>query len=266
MAHVLANGVKFHVLRHGTGDDTIVFIHGMAIDNLSSWWFTVGSAVSLETAVLLYDLRGHGLSDRPPTGYTMRDMVEDLDAILTECGVDRPVHLVGNSFGGLVAFAFTLARPHRVASMILVEAPIELHGHPIASGAVGVGLRLGGEFITNEQIGNWVGLLGEKRAIRMARSFGDLLIDTSVLTDLECLEPFSEEDMAAVDTPTLLIFGAQSTLIDHSRVLNERIRGSQLAVVPGADHLLVVENPPELRPLILDWVVGGGWRRAGRAS
>lgn len=262
MAHVVANGVKFHVLRQGSGDETTVFIHGMAIDNLSSWWFTVANTISLETSVLLYDLRGHGLSDRPPTGYSLDDMVADLAAILTECGIEGPVHLAGNSFGGLVALAFALAHPERVASMILVEAPIELRGHRIESGVVGVGLTLGGEFITNEQIGNWIGLLGEKRAIRMAGSFGDLLIETSIITDLAFIEPFSPTDLAAITAPTLLVFGAASTLIDQAQVLNEKIPGSRLAVVPGADHLLVVENPPELLPLVRDWVVQKGWSRA----
>ncbi len=41
MAEVIAGGVRFHVQRLGGGDRTVVFLHGLVMHNLSSWYFTV---------------------------------------------------------------------------------------------------------------------------------------------------------------------------------------------------------------------------------
>ena len=85
MAEVTANGLRFHYqsLGAGRGDDRlVVFLHGLVMDNLSSWYFTVANPVAMRTEVLLYDLRGHGKTERPKTGYTVSDHVDDLAALL----------------------------------------------------------------------------------------------------------------------------------------------------------------------------------------
>ena len=75
--------------------------------------------------VLLYDLRGHGKSERTPAGYRVVDMVADLAALLEALGLeDRPVDIVGNSYGGLVAVTFARLHPERTASLVLVDAHI----------------------------------------------------------------------------------------------------------------------------------------------
>src|SRR5436305_2133211 len=102
MADVVANGVRHHVQRLGHGDRLVVFVHGLVMDNLSSFYFTLANPVAASCEVMLYDLRGHGMSERPVRGYGVTDLVADLAALVG----DRRVTLVGNSFGGLVALAF----------------------------------------------------------------------------------------------------------------------------------------------------------------
>src|SRR6266478_4331964 len=104
MADVVANGVRHHVQRLGhprRDDHTVVFVHGLVMDNLSSFYFTLANPVAATADVVLYDLRGHGMSERPPTGYRVADLVADLAALLDALALPR-VALVGNSFGGLV--------------------------------------------------------------------------------------------------------------------------------------------------------------------
>jgi len=71
MADVVANGVRHHVQRFGKGERTVVFIHGLVMDNLSSFYFTLANPIAETCDVICYDLRGHGMSERPPTGYTV---------------------------------------------------------------------------------------------------------------------------------------------------------------------------------------------------
>src|SRR5215831_9172564 len=124
MGDVWARGIRLHVQRLGTASErvTAVFLHGLVMDNLSSWYFTVANPAARHADVILYDLRGHGKSERPPSGYTVSDMVSDLESLLEALAVRRPVVLVGNSFGGLLALAFSVAMPSRVAGLVLVDA------------------------------------------------------------------------------------------------------------------------------------------------
>ncbi|MCA9678817.1 MAG: alpha/beta fold hydrolase, partial [Myxococcales bacterium] len=93
------------------------------MDNLSSFYFTLANPVAAAGAdVVLYDLRGHGLSGRPAAGYAVPDLVADLAALLDALDVARPVHLVGNSVGGTIVLAFAAAHPERVASLALIDA------------------------------------------------------------------------------------------------------------------------------------------------
>ncbi len=71
--------------------------------------------------LLAYDARGHGESEAPrdPAAYDYHLMVRDLDRVLAEKGLDRPV-LVGSSMGAHTATAFALERPERVAALVQI--------------------------------------------------------------------------------------------------------------------------------------------------
>ena len=104
MAEIQANGLRTHVQRLGEGDPTVVFVHGIAVDNLSSLYFTLAPQVSQHTRAVLYDLRGHGKTERPATGYTLDDLHDDLAAVLDAevpgevPGPGGPAILLGKSF------------------------------------------------------------------------------------------------------------------------------------------------------------------------
>src|SRR5205085_11625371 len=125
MADVGANGVKFHVQRlvpkHAIPRTTVVLLHGLIIDNLSSFYYTLaGPIMDAGAEAFLYDLRGHGRSERPATGYGPVDSVADLAALLDACGIDHPVYLLGISYGAVVAARLALDRPGRGAGCSLV--------------------------------------------------------------------------------------------------------------------------------------------------
>jgi pimeloyl-ACP methyl ester carboxylesterase len=137
-----ANGLRFHFQLLSSHDDAdggpvpgadtvrpkVVMLHGLVADSLASYYYTLANPVALVADVYLYDLRGHGRSTIPPTGYAVADHVDDLDALLDTWGIDEPVHLVANSFGGVVALGLAHRRPERVASMVLVEAHFATEG------------------------------------------------------------------------------------------------------------------------------------------
>ena len=122
MAEYLINGCRMHVQRLGSGSPTTIFIHGLVMDNLSSWSFTVANRIAQTGSVLLYDLRGHGRSERSATGYSVDALVDDLHHLIQAADIKGPLRIVGNSFGGLLAVAYAHAYPTSTAALILVDA------------------------------------------------------------------------------------------------------------------------------------------------
>lgn len=94
----------------------VMLIHGVG-DRLDSW-DAVAGALGGERAVVRYDLRGHGRSERPPGPYSLEDFAADHVALMDELGVER-AHVVGFSLGGLIAQQVALEHPGRVASLVL---------------------------------------------------------------------------------------------------------------------------------------------------
>jgi pimeloyl-ACP methyl ester carboxylesterase len=70
--------------------------------------------------VIAIDQRGHGLSDKPDSGYDWATITSDLDAILKAQKIDRAV-LAGHSWGGNVALQYAADQPDRVSGLILID-------------------------------------------------------------------------------------------------------------------------------------------------
>ncbi|MFD0345553.1 alpha/beta fold hydrolase [Kitasatospora aburaviensis] len=128
MAFIDLDGLRCHVQRLGPQDGgppaaTVVLLHGLLTDSLASFYFTLAPTLaSAGLDVLMYDHRGHGRSARPVTGYRLEHFTDDLEILLERLEVPGPVHLVGNSFGGTVAFALAARRPELVAGILAIES------------------------------------------------------------------------------------------------------------------------------------------------
>ncbi|MDF2935902.1 MAG: hypothetical protein K0Q90_1275 [Paenibacillaceae bacterium] len=113
---VLKNGIGLHVLdSEGEGMPVILFLH-FSGGTLSMWdgilpQFTEGYRV------IAPDMRGHGKSDKPETGYHVEDMANDMVLLLRELGIDR-CHVVGSSMGAEIGLCLAAAHPEKVSSLV----------------------------------------------------------------------------------------------------------------------------------------------------
>ncbi len=254
MAEVEARGLHFHVQRLGRGQPAVLFLHGVVMDNLSSWYFSVAPAVTEVAPVLLYDLRGHGRSDRPDHGYGVADMVADLDAVLDAVGVDRPLHIVGNSFGGLLALAFALARPDRVASLVLVDAHVSDEGFGQQMAAT---LQLQGEArlaAIAEHFSDWLGRHSQRKRNRLATTARALVEGTSLVADLQASAPFDEAALRALPHPVLALYGEHSDIRDRGEALAEMLPCCELRILSGCSHSVLWEATADVRDAVVAWV------------
>lgn len=115
---VEANGLRFHLIDWSGRGDWLVLLHGLA--SQAHIWDLVAPQLSDSFRVIALDQRGHGLTDKPDTGYDFTSITHDLDQILNGLEIERAV-LVGHSWGGNVALQYAVDQPQRVAGLVLVD-------------------------------------------------------------------------------------------------------------------------------------------------
>ncbi|MGH3865069.1 MAG: alpha/beta fold hydrolase [Pseudonocardiaceae bacterium] len=254
MAEITARGVRFHVQRLAPRhrphrlEHPIVFVHGLGLDNLSSYYYTLANPVAHAGAeVILYDLRGHGLSERPRTGYRVSDSVADLAAILETLGVDGPVHLVGNSYGGTVALSFAVGYPDQVASIVLIEAHVPVPGW--AEQMATTVKNLGPDLIEGD-VGRWLAKRGKPARLAELK---DLVHHTTFVNDLLATEPIPERELRMFTRPTRAVYGEHSDVLQHAQVLDSLLPRCALTVLPDLDHFILSTATRLLREILLEW-------------
>ena len=102
MADAQVNGVRLAYQQLGEGAD-VVLVHGLAA-NRAFWFGQYALPLSRHYRVTVFDLRGHGYSERSAQGYSSVAMSQDLEALLDELKIER-CHVVGHSYGGNLVLA-----------------------------------------------------------------------------------------------------------------------------------------------------------------
>jgi pimeloyl-ACP methyl ester carboxylesterase len=261
MAEITVKGLNFHYqhLGKGRGDERlVVFLHGLVMDNLSSWYFTVANPVAQQAEVLLYDLRGHGKSDRPEGGYTVAEQIDDLIALLDALGLsDRPLELVGNSFGGLLATAFTLRHPERVRGLTLIDAQVhdEAWAEEMRSSLGLEGDDLKEAIATNFQ--HWLGRHSERKRNRLAKNAAELVYETSLVRDLGASPAPLTSDIANIQAPVRALYGENSDVRVRGEELAAMLKSCELTLHAGCTHSVLWEETTVVREAILTWTTRG---------
>jgi pimeloyl-ACP methyl ester carboxylesterase len=263
MAFVSANGARFHVQRvepELPAEDLeraplVVFVHGLVMDNLASFYYTLtGPVVGAGARVLLYDLRGHGRSERTPRGYGTQDAAADLCGVLDACGVTEPVYLAGNSYGGLVAARTALAAPERVAGLALIEAScagplaatwLEDIVNTMSAGALNLEYQRTVEAFRES---------GHKQVARMAQHAEALLNQSSLIDDLAAERPLDAAELSRISCPVLAVFGEHSDLAGGAADLRH-VPDCRVEIIEGLAHTVLRDATGTLRQLLLDWLL-----------
>ncbi len=260
MPKLALNGLSFHIQQAGEGPD-VVLIHGVTGD--LSIWFLCKAMTELATShrVTALDLRGHGYSDAPPTGYTSADHAADVLALLDAIGAPE-AKLVGHSFGAVVALHAAVLAPERVSAIVLSDPyfPALRHledlsrwGHWQAfhQQAADAGVNLSSEHwydlgkffdqvmhLDGERLLQFrraVGLPGMNRLLRLGQTTcGD---DSKVEAGL------TVEKIHAVRQPVLAIYGDSSPFLSTAQYLVEHLPDCRSVLIPNAQHRAPEENP-----------------------
>jgi len=255
----LSSGVRTHYQQIGEGPD-LVMIHGLT-GNLAVWHLKIVPLLMDRFRVLCYDLRGHGYSSMTPTGYTADDLADDLQLLLDELEIDRPM-IVGHSYGADVALYYALAHPERVEQVVAIEAGLPAlvcersrdewegwNAWAAALDACGIEVprerRSDVQWLVRTSLDipkKWGPLNGLPRN---AKPFLRLLDETTMATDYEHVGSLTLERLGDIEVPVTAMY-SQDTAFTHAHdVLMERVPGARSILLPATEfgHFGPLEQP-----------------------
>ena len=120
--YVAANGINHHYLEWGDPETPpIVMLHGLGL--CAQVWNKLARGLAQDYHVLSFDLRGHGDTDKPGSGYTFQKLGEDVSAIIQKMGLERPF-AVGHSAGGMSLLISDHLVPGIVGRTVLVDTRV----------------------------------------------------------------------------------------------------------------------------------------------
>jgi pimeloyl-ACP methyl ester carboxylesterase len=249
MAEALARGVRLHHQRLGPrgAPARVVFVHGLVVDNLASWYFSVACGAATFADVLVYDLRGHGLSERPANGYRVDDMVLDLASLLDATLGPAPVCLVGNSFGALIALQFARRFPERAAGLVLVDGHL---GNDGFADRMAQTLSLRGaeaDHAIARTFQHWPGQTSPRKRAKLVEQARALVLGTSLVEDLRSTPALGAREFARIETPTLALYGERSDIVAVSAPMLASMPCCTLEVLAGCTHSVLWEATGEVR-------------------
>lgn len=245
-------GQLLHVRDTGPRDaPALVLLHGS--NAFLQTWEPWAERLDKRYRVIRLDLPGHGLTGASPArAYTTADYAGLVERLRARLGIERIV-IGGNSMGGGVALAYTLAHPERVRALVLVDSVGERDPRygdaPLIFriARLPVLRDIGAQLTPRSLIADSLpGAYGDPRRATpaMIDRYWELLRypgNRQATIDRFALKPFAltPADLAQVRAPALILWGEADRLIPLSsgRWLAEHITGARLVTYPGAGHL-----------------------------
>ena len=114
------DGVKLRYHKKGAGA-ALLLLHGITDSGLC--WGRTADALAQNFTVYALDLRGHGESDAPASGFAYADYADDAIELLRANDLADAL-MMGHSFGARVGMTMAAAHPARVSKLILVDPPL----------------------------------------------------------------------------------------------------------------------------------------------
>jgi len=251
---------------------TVVFVHGFCL-TMQSWHFQRQLfATTPDTRLVFYDQRGHGRSGTGRgSSYTVDQVGRDLQAVLRTVVGQGQVVLVGHSMGGMTIMALARQRPDLFDAQVAAVALLSTAADGLGLNRVGLGagnplvqgLRRLARFRPELlRLGRTPVDLLISPIVR-AMSYGDRHLSPSVAefseamiaaTPLRTIADFlptlsTHDERAALPAiagrPMLVLCGDADRLtpLRHTRVIADVLPEADLVVVPGAGHLVQLEQP-----------------------
>ena len=259
-----SSGVKIHYEVTGNGPP-LVFIHGWGMSG-RVWRLQIGLADSCR--VVIPDLRGHGLSAAPDSGYSFNEFAHDLEELFSCLELDKAI-IIAWSMGVLTALhAFPLIR-ERLAALVFVSGTSRFtvaddypYGLPSFE-ARGLALRLKKDY--EKAVRDFIsGMFTETELLQgcYGRMFSEKIYGEFPRRHAaqESLKSLASADLRpvlpSVELPVLLIHGSNDVICPPtaSRFMAAHLSLARLEIVEGAGHAPFLSRPTEFMTLLRKFI------------
>lgn len=236
----------------------IVLVHGTPWSSYN--WRELIPALSSWYTVYYYDLLGYGQSEKNPEGDVSLGIQNKVLAELLDYWELKAPIIIGHDFGGTTALRTNLLEKRDFQKMILIDPvaiapwgssffvhvnkheevfngiPDYIHESIVATYVQGAQYKQMDKEVLKGIVKPWIGTAGKHAFYHQIAQADQRYTDE--------IEPLYEN----IDVPTLIIWGKEDEWIplDRGYTLHEKIKNSQMKVIPGAGHLVQEDSPTML--------------------
>lgn len=253
----MIDGITYSVA--GDGPQTLVFLHGIGAD-ASSFHHQMGAFPGVRT--LAWNMPGYQGSDvrmQPPDFAHLSDR---LGALID--GLGGPVHLIGQSIGGMIALDHAIRQPQHLRTLTLVTTTPRFGGRDDRFRNAFLAARLGpldrGQSMAQMAADAAPGLVGPGTDPLEVRRISDALAQVPEATwrgILQCLVGFDRaQDLASVTCPALVVAGSADRNAPAATMekMAARIADARFHLLEGAGHMLHQEMPAAFNAILAQFL------------
>lgn len=265
MPTAISGDLPIHYETHGRGEP-LLLIPGLGCS--AEIYRANTPALSERFGVIIFDPRGAGRSASPDASYTMEAYADDAAAVLRAAGVEA-AHVLGTSFGGMIAQNLALLHPKLVRRLVLACTTPggKAHVSPPAENLV--------TFLAASDIEDAAASTRMRYPLHYSDAYiathDDEIVAHSIATSHLGPTPRGREgQLEAVGThdvydrlpeimaPTFVAHGDEDGVIPvaNARTLAERIPGARLQIYQGAKHIFFVERADEFNADVIAFLGG----------
>ncbi|HRI20654.1 MAG TPA: alpha/beta fold hydrolase, partial [Panacibacter sp.] len=209
--------------------------------------------------ILLFDKRGHGLSDVVAETKDLNDYADDMIALLAYLSIGKIIP-VGLSVGGMIAQILANRIPHKIEKLVFCDTRHKIGNAQIWNDRISAVKEKGIASISDGVMQRWFsGKFREQHAIKVS-GYKNMLERTPVLGYTQTCEAIRDADLTEIakqiKIPSLCVVGSEdkSTMPEEVKNLSDLIEGSQYEVIEGSGHIPCVDNPEVLSKLIINFI------------
>jgi pimeloyl-ACP methyl ester carboxylesterase len=257
MPKLSVNDIDLHYEISGQGEP-LLFIHGLG-SSARDWEYQV-SFFSEQYRVITFDLRGHGQSQKPAGPYSMSLFADDTAELIELLGV-APVHVVGISLGGMIAFQLAVDHPDLIKSLVIANAWTEVvprtlkdHWNVFMRFAVArlFGMRKTGEVLSKR-------LFPKEEQAELKKLFIEHWAENNkqaYLDTLHAIVGWSVMDhIDKIGSPTLVLTAEYDyTPISDKEAVVAKMPQAELVVIPNSRHATPVDSPREFNEAVFSFL------------
>jgi 3-oxoadipate enol-lactonase len=243
----------------------VLLLHPVGLD--LTFFEPVARDLARDHRVLRVDLRGYGRSTGLPPATSMDDYVADVHRLLGDLDF-APTAVVGLSFGGMIAQVLAVTHPEDVDALVPCACPSTFapEGREVMRQRAAEAERGGMEAVVEATLARW--FTDEFRASGGAEAAKQRLLADDVASWAANWRAIAGLDIAPrlheIGVPTLCIAGEADVASPPAvaAAIAARIPNARCTVMPGAPHMLFIEQPGAFARLVRDFLAASG-RRAG---